>query len=152
MVLTTNHVLDFLNQMNFLTPPTIIADSESKRGISWALVSDASRPTSLEKEGVYIVSFRFDVDSDGPEGAQRYMLSTVFSDGVFGQGNVGVPVETSKYLHGSLNDDGNLTFDGGQVLNAGKIYDVCYTYLQDDRESGPGILGPNARYMKETGN
>ena len=149
MVLTTEHVFDFLNQVNFLTPPTVIADSDGRRGISWALVTDAVPPASLEKEGVRIVSFRLDVDNDGPGGAQRFMLSTVFSDGVFGQGDVSVPVRPDQYLQGSLNDDGNIAFEGGHVLNANKIYDNCYGYLKGDRESGPGILGPDAKYMKE---
>ena len=151
IILTTDHVFDLLNQMNLITPPTQLSGAPGERIVSWMLVPDAIKPASLEQEGIRIVSFRFDVDNDGPEEGQRYMLSTVFSDGVFGQGDVSVPAEPDQYLQGSLNDDGNLTFDGGQVLNAGKIYDACCSYLEGDRESGPGILGPDARYSKDSG-
>ena len=147
MLLTTNHVFDLFNQMNFLTSLTMIDHSGGAKSMRWSLAPDAVQPASLEKEGVRIVSFRLHVDNDGPDGAQRFMLSTVFSDGVFGQGEVSVPISPDQYLRGSLASDGNIAFSGGEVLNAGKIYDVCYGYLRGDRKDGPGILGPNARYV-----
>ena len=152
MILTTDHVFALLNHMNLITTPAQLSGSTGQRLVSWMLAPGAVKPTSFQREGIRIVSFRFDVDNDGPEGAERYMLSTVFSDGVFGQGDVDVPVGSDQYLQGSLSDDGNLTFDGGQRMIAGKIYDACYRYLGGDRRDGPGIWGPDARYIKETGN
>ena len=150
IVFTTDHVFDFLNQMDFLRPPLVIADSEGRRGISWTLVPDAAQLTSLEQEGVRIVSFRCEVDNDDPEGAQRYMLSTVFNDGVFGQGPVEVPVAPEQYYKGSLDKDGNIAFPDGQVLFAENLYEACYGYLDGDRKIGPGIMGPDARYVKDS--
>ena len=37
-------------------------------------------------------------------------------------------------------------------MNVDEIYDMCYRYLSGDRRDGPGIAGPDARYMKENGN
>ena len=150
MLFTTNHVFDFLNQMNFLTSLRMTDDSGGAKVVWWSLAPDAVQPASLEKEGAGIISFRLDVDNDGPDGVQRFMLSVVFSDGVFGQGDVGVPIRPDQYLHGCLNDDGNIAFEGGQVLNASKIYDHCYGYLRGDRRDGPGISGPNARYIHKS--
>ena len=152
MILTTDHVFDLLNQMNLITPPIRLSGSPGERIASWMLAPDAIKPTSLDQEGIRIASFRFDVDNDGPEGSQRYMLSVVFSDGVFGPGEVDVPVGSDKYLQGSLNDDGNLGFDGGQFLNADKIYDACWGYLGGDRRHAPGIMGPDVTYIRETSN
>ena len=149
MILTTDHVFDLLNQMSLITPPIQLSGALGGWIAAWMLVPDAIKPTSLMQEGVHIVSFRFDVDNDGPGGAQRYMLSIVFSDGVFGEGDVGVPVSPDQYLQGSISDDGHLAFDGGHILNANEIYDMCYRYLSGDRRDGPGISGPDARYMKE---
>ena len=150
MILTTDHVFDLLNQMNLIAPPIRLNGPMGQRIVSWMLVSDAVKPTSSEEEQIRMVSARMDVDADGPGGSRRYMVSCVFSDGVFGQGEVEVPVELEQYLGGYIDKDGNITFPGGQVLSAGKLYDACYDYLKGDRKSGPGILGPDTRYMKES--
>lgn len=147
MVLRTDHVFDLLNKMNLITLPTEIP---GQRIISWTLVPDAIEPTSLEAECIRLVSARMDVDADGEQGSRRYMISCVFSDGVFGQGEVEVPVEPEQYLRGYIAKDGNITFATGQVLSAGKLYDACFGYLKCDRKSGPGILGPDTKYMKES--
>ena len=151
MLLTTNHAFDFLNQMNFLTSLTMIDGSGGAKYTRWSLLPDVVQPVSLEKDGVYIISFRLDIDNDGPDGAQRFMLSAVFSDGAFVQSEVSVPIKPDQYLQGSLTNDGNIAFDGGQVLNAGKIYDACFGYLSGDRRDGLGISGPNATYIRGPG-
>ena len=150
MILTTDHVFDLLNQMNLITLPMQFSSPEGKWILSWILAPDAVKPTPSEKEQIRLVSARVDVDVDDPGGLRRYMVSCVFSDGVFGQGEVEVPVEPKQFLEGYIDQDGNVTFPGGQVLCAGKLYDACYGYLKDDRKSGPGMLGPDARYMKES--
>ena len=149
MILTTDHVFDLLNQMNLITPPVLISGSSGQRIASWMLTPDAIKPASLEDEQIRFASVRMDVDTDGEQDSKRYMMSCVFSDGIFGQGTVEVPVEPEQFLKGYVDKDGNINYPGGQVLSAGKIYDICYRYLSGDREDGPGILGPGARYTKE---
>ena len=150
MILTTDHVFDFLNQMNLITLPIQFTVPAGQRIVSWMLVSDADKPTSLKGEQIRLVSARMDADADGPGGSRRYMVSCAFSDGVFGQGEVEVPLEPKQFLGGYIDQDGNITFPGGQILSAGELYDACYGYLKDDRKSGPGILGPDTKYMKES--
>ena len=149
MVLTTDHVFDLLNQMNLITLPIQMNVSAGRRIASWMLMPDAVEPKSSGKGQVRMVSVRMDVDADGPDGSRRYMVSCVFSDGVYGQGEVEVPVEPEQFLGGGIDRDGDITFPGGQVLGAGKLYDACYGYLKDDRKIGPGILGPDVRYTKD---
>ncbi|MYD36209.1 MAG: hypothetical protein F4X20_04165 [Dehalococcoidia bacterium] len=147
ITLATAHVFDFLNQMNLLTLPTNTSDSSGERIVAWALIPGATKPESLESGGIRIVSFRTDVDREGPEGDQRFMLSTAFSDGVFGNGNVVVPITPEQFLGASLNDDGNIVFpDSNEYLDAEKIYAACYGYLAGDRRKGPAIQGPSAQY------
>lgn len=144
MILTTNHVLDFLNQMNHIMPPIPIG----QQMVSWMLVPDAVKPTSLQDEQIRLVSIRMGVDTDGEPGSRRYMISAVFSDGVFGDGEIGFPGETKQYLEGYVDRDGNIVFPVGQYIDASILYDACYGYLQGDRKAGPGISGPITRYMK----
>ena len=134
MILATDHVFDLLNQMNLITLPAQLNGPTERRIVSWMLAPDTIKPTSLEKKGIRIVSFRFDVDNDGLEASQRYMMSIVFSDGVFGQGEVEVPVEPEKFLGGYIDRDGNIAFPGRHVLGAGKLYQACYGYLEGDRK------------------
>ena len=150
MILATDHVFDLLNQMNLITLPAQLNGPTERRIVSWMLAPDTIKPTSLEKKGIRIVSFRFDVDNDGLEASQRYMMSIVFSDGVFGQGEVEVPVEPEKFLGGYIDRDGNIAFPGRHVLGAGKLYQACYGYLEGDRKIGSGILGPDVRYTTDS--
>ncbi|MCY4530441.1 MAG: hypothetical protein OXD46_15605 [Chloroflexi bacterium] len=149
MILTTGHVFDLLNQMSLISPPVLVNSACGQRIASWMLAPDAIKPASLEDEQIRIVSIRTSVDTDGEQGSNRYMISCVFSDGIFGQGQVNVTVEPEQYLKGAVEEDGNIAFGGGQVLDIWKIYEACYGYLSGDRQDGPGIEGPDARYMKE---
>lgn len=148
IVLTTDHVFDLLNQMKFITLPVQIDGLAGGRTVSWLLAPGAVKPSSLDEGQTRIVSYRMDVDRDGEDGSIRYMLSCVFRDGVFGQGQVEVPVNPKQYLEGHINKNGNIAFTGGHVLSADKIYDTCYDYLSGDRKDGPGIAGPDAKYTK----
>ena len=65
MILTTDHVLDFLNQMGFLKPPTFLIVPIGHQIVSWTLLPNAVKPTSLEGEQVRLISGRMDVDTDG---------------------------------------------------------------------------------------
>ena len=148
IVLTTDHVFDLLNQMRLITLPIQIDGPAGGRTVSWLFVPDAVKPSSQDKKQIRIISYRMDVDSDGEDGSMRYMLSCVFRDGVFGQGQVEVPVNPGQYLEGRIDKDGNIAFTGGHVLSADKIYNTCYDYLSGDRKAGPGIAGPDAKYTK----
>lgn len=150
MILSTNHVFDLLNQMGLITLPSQMVGPSGQRLASWMLVPGTVKPPCLKEEQIRIVSSRIEVDTDGGQGSTRYMLSCVFSDGIFGQGPVEVSLEPDQYLKGYVDKDGNITFLDGQVLVAEKIYDACYGYISGDRRDGPGILGPRATYMKET--
>lgn len=150
IVLTTDHVFDLLNQIGFVTLPTQIDGPAGGRTASWLLVPDAVKPSSQDKKQIRIVSYRMDVDCDGEDGSMRYMLSCVFRDGVFGQGQVEVPVSPEQYREGRINEDGNIAFAGGHVISADKIYDVCYDYLNGNRKAGLGIAGPDAQYTKSS--
>ena len=130
MMVTTDHVFDLLNQMNLITLPIQLSGPVGQRILSWVLAPDAAKPTPSEKEQIRLVSARMDVDADGQGSSRRYMVSCVFSDGVFGQGEVEVPLEPKQFLGGYIDQDGNITFPGGQVLRAGKLYDACYGYLE----------------------
>ena len=148
IILTTDHVLDFLNQMGLIKPPTFLNSPNGHRIVSWMLVPDAAKTASLGEEQVRIISARMNVDTDGEQGSRRYMMSCVFSDGVFGEGPVEVPLEPEEYLAGYVDKDGNIAFPGGQALGAEKLYDACYGFLTGDRGEGPGIFGPDAQYTK----
>ena len=148
ITLTTDHVFDLLNQMNLIRLPIQLNGPSGPQIASWMLVPDSVKPTSLDEDHIHLVSARMDVDADGGQGSTRYMLGCVFSDGIFGQGPVEVPVEPEQYLQGYVDKNGNITFPSGQVLDAKKLYDDCYGYLIGDRRNGPGILGPDAKYKK----
>ena len=152
MFLMTDHVLDFLNQMGFFKLPTFLNDPAAGQIVSWRLRPNAIKPASLESAQFRLISARMDVDTDGEEGSKRYMISCVFSDGVFGEGPVEVPVEPELYLEGYVDEDGNVAFPGGQVISAGKLYEACYDYLEGKRGTGPGISGPDVKYIKDSGN
>ena len=148
IVFTTDHVFDLLNQLNLIVGPDPISVSNGQT-CAWRLVPDAAKPTT---SGDYprLISTRLDVDEDGKEGSQRYMVSCIFADGVFGQGVVEVPVSEERYLEGTIDKDGNISFPGGHVLSGGKLYDACYEFLMGDVRDGPGIWGPRARYARES--
>ena len=152
IVLTTDHVLDFLNQMGFFKLPTMTSGPTGHQIVSWTLLPNAVKPASLEGEQVRLISARMDVDTDGEQGSRRYMMSCVFSDGVFGEGLVEVPVEPELYLEGYVDKNGNVAFPSGQVISAGKLYEACYDNLEGKHGSGPGILGPDVKYMQDSGN
>ena len=138
--------------MGFFKLPTILSGPTGHQIVSWMLLPNASKPGSLEGEQIRLISARMDVDTDGEQGSRRYMLSCVFSDGVFGEGIVEVPVEPELYLEGYVDNDGNVAFPGGQVISAEKLYEACYDYLEGKHGSGPGILGPEVKYLKDSGN
>ena len=152
IILTTDHVLDFLNQLGFFKLPTFLNGPTGHQIVSWTLLPNAVKTASLEGEQGRLISARMDVDTDGEQGSRRYMMSCVFSDGVFGEGPVEVPVEPKLFLEGYVDKDGNLAFPSGQVISAGKLYEACYDYLVGKHGSGPGILGPDVKYMKDPGN
>lgn len=149
MLLTTDHVFDLLNQMNLIRLASQVNGPTGQRIASWMLVPDAVKPTSLEEDHIRLASARMDVDADGEQGSTRYMLSCVFSDGIFGQGPVKVPVEPEEYLAGYADKDGNLSFPSGQIIGAWNLYEASYGYLNGDRQRGPGILGPDAKYTRD---
>ena len=149
MLLTTDHVLDFLNHMNLIAGPTPISNPAEGWSCCWNVLPDAMESTMLEEDLPPLISIRMDVDADGEEVSQRQMLSCVFADGVFGQGEVEVPVTEQQYLEGTLDKDGNIGFVDGHVLSARKLYDACQGFLRGDVRDGPGILGPRANYTRD---
>ena len=149
IILTTDHVFDFLNQMNLLTPSIALTDGAELKILSWSLSPSAVKPTSLRDEQIRIVSVRVAVDQDGERESQRYMMSSVFSDGIYGQGPVEAPVEPEEYLQWYIDEDGNIAFPSGPVIDAQELYDNCFDYVRGIRREGPGILGPPARYTND---
>ncbi len=149
IILTTDHVFDFLNQMNMLRIPIVLPNGTNERMILWSLSPIVAKPASIWDQEIRLISLRPVAYEDGEQGLRRYMMSCVFSDGIFGQGEVEVSVEPDEYHQCYINEEGNIAFPCGQVIEAQQMYNKCFDYMNGITTEGPGILGPRARYTKE---
>ena len=84
------HVLDFLNQMGWLTEvPVVVSDAPRVEAVGWHLDRenwDGAVPS--------LVSVRPMLDADADNPAHRYGASIVFEDGIFGCISMLPPAET----------------------------------------------------------
>ena len=88
IILTTDHVFDFLNQMNMLRIPIVLPNGTNERMILWSLSPIVAKPASIRDQEIRLISLRPVAYEDGEQEPRRYMMSCVFSDGIFGQGEV----------------------------------------------------------------
>ena len=151
MVMTFNHVIDFLNQMGALTRMSRISDSGDMAVHFW-------NPTGNEEElGAWapdarIVSVRA---GDGPfDGSLG--VGIAFENGVFGtiaftfESGDAVYSDTTKIPSAEMSPDGKalLIASGNFSVPAPELYMKCLDmWLHPEQsQSGPGMWGPPLRF------
>ena len=148
MIMMTDHVLDLLNQMRMLTGPLAFPNDTGMQVMSWALSPSVSKPTSISDEGIHLISVRVAAYEASAQEPGRYMMSCVFSDGIFGMGPVEVDVGPEEYHQWRLDEKGNIVFPSGPVIHTQDLYDTCFDYARGITKGGPGMMGPPARYKR----
>ena len=122
------HVLDFLNQMDWLTEHhvTILEPLDRPRSSSWKIHADREPAPGLSK----LVSTRPLVMPEAEEPKYRYAVSVAFEDGVFGRipmgpadGIVSEPYKRWEEIR--IDEAGNLRIPGAAPVLATDLYSAC---------------------------
>ena len=154
MVLGMRHVLDFLNQMGFMT--TLPGFLSHGPAASWTLfpgMEEALRSTPAPD----LVSLRVSFDRELQGGSTRHIASVVFENGVF----TNVPIDYAAN-HRSLteridwinetriDENGNLRFPNGAVKDRQALYGEAIDSLlhKGPEAGGVGVPGPAFRFRK----
>ena len=154
MVLGMRHVLDFLNQMGFMTThPGYLSHGPAA---SWSLFPDMEEALR-RAPAPRLVSLRMSFDSERPDGSTWHIASVVFENGVF----VNVPIDYAANfmpLHERIDcinetridQDGNLRFPNGAVKDRQTLYDEAIDSLlhKGPKVEGLGVPGPAFRFRK----
>ena len=134
------HVLDFLNQMRWLTSEMQFifgAPELPVRGFQWENRASAETPTWRPK----LVSFRPLVNPDLEPQFQdyRYGISVVFENGVYGRiaylVNEPGPEKDRLWERMRLTDGGDVAIPGIALLSATQLYEHC---VSGETTKGPG--------------
>ncbi|MYD72361.1 MAG: hypothetical protein F4W89_16700 [Acidobacteria bacterium] len=143
------HVLDFLNQMGWLTEgPILVSGPPDVQAIGWHVNRDdwdGRIPT--------LVSARPMLDTNAENPIYRYGASIVFEDGVHGCVPFVPPSETPEETERmsrlwpamTVTDDGDLVVPGlGVEISAARLY---RSLMKGERQAGP-MWGPAMRFSK----
>ncbi len=143
------HVMDFVNQMGWLTEnPRVDLERPDVRGSWWYVNRDDWNGTVP-----VLASVRPMLDTDAENPTYRYGASIVFEDGVFGCVPLippsQIPEETERWSRlwpaMRMSDDGDLVVPGLDVrVSAGLLYE---NLLKGERRTGP-MWGPAMRFSK----
>ena len=155
MVLGMRHVLDFLNQMGFMTTfPGFLSHGPAAK---WTLFTDMEEV--LRSAPVPdLVSLRMSFDRELQDGSTQHVASVVFENGVF----VSVPIEYAAdhktlreridWLNETcIDQDGNLRFPSGAVKDRQALYGEAIDALlnKGPKLEGVGVPGPAFRFRKD---
>ena len=152
MTLGMHHVLDFLNQMGFMSTMPGFLDDGATAG--WTVFPGmekdfANMPTPK------LVSLRTSFAREQENGSTWHVISVVFENGVF----VNVPVDYAPNGHPlreriewinetRIDEDGNVRFPNGDIKDRDALYrEAVDTLLKKEPKSeGIGIPGPAFRF------
>ena len=150
MQVRLRHVLDFLNQMDWLTadPVHIFDQPGPPRTSRWDILREKPQ------EGVPppLVSIRPLLTPDAEDPRYRYGASIAFEDGVFGRIPMGPlgggsPQLDALWQKMKMDDDGNLKVPGADAVPAGELYGLCLK----PRTRGPGVWSRWVQFRKGEG-
>lgn len=144
MLLSFNHVLDFLNQMDWLDDrPNIVSKSPSLKGSFWRLQERTAGTSGGPQPR--LVSVRPFVGEDGDPEPCRYGAGIAFSDGVFGRLAMGIPFRQASVENDRLWNGLTASGDGLSIVLPGSdirapiasMYEVCLS--GSGKIEGPGL-------------
>ncbi len=155
MVLRMRHVLDFLNQLGFMTSmPGFLNDGASARWIVFpGMVERLAARVAPE-----IVSIRASFDHQDEDGTSWHIISVVFENGVFVDlpapyQDDGSPVREQIELLGktTVDQEGNLRFATGAVKDRESLYweAVDALFGRGPKIEGLGVPGPAFRFRRD---
>ena len=143
MQLSFDHVLDFLNQMDWLVgQPQVIGESPEVKVNFWRI--DEKTVPADESSPPRLVSVRPIVGEDSEPEVLRYGASVAFSDGVFGRFAMGIPFSEASALNDRLwrgltvgSGGYTLVLPGTEICEPStSIYEACLS--KSNRIEGPG--------------
>ena len=155
MVLGIRHVLDFLNQMGFMTTlPGFLSHGPAALWTLFPGMEEALRSTPVPD----LVSLRMSFDLELQDGSTRHIASVVFENGVF----TNVPIdyaanhrlltERIDWINETrIDEDGNLRLPSGAVKNRQALYGEAIDSLLHKGPKaggGVGVPGPAFRFRK----
>ena len=154
MDLGMRHVLDFLNQMGFMT--THLGFLSHGPAAQWSLfpnMEEALRRAPTPRP----VSLRMSFDSEREDGSTWHVASVVFENSIF----VNVPIdyaansmslrERINYINETrIDQDGNLRFPNGEAKDRQILYEEAIDSLlqRGPKIEGLGVPGPAFRFRK----
>ena len=154
MVLGIRHVLDFLNQMGFMTTlPGFLSHGPAALWTLFPGMEEALRSTPVPD----LVSLRMSFDLELQDGSTRHIASVVFENGVF----TNVPIdyaanhrlltERIDWINETrIDEDGNLRLPSGAVKNRQALYGEAIDSLlhKGPKAGGVGVPGPAFSFRK----
>ncbi|MCY4367742.1 MAG: hypothetical protein OXE17_16195 [Chloroflexi bacterium] len=154
ITLGMRHVLDFLNQMGFITKTPGFLDNGA--AASWTIfpwMEDdlASIPAPR------LVSLRIEMDNQWDDGSSWHVASVVFENGVFCHIPIqhpadGTPVPNRIDFIGKtrIDEDGNLRFANGFIKERESLYQEAVAALlgKGTKIEGVGVPGPPFRISR----
>ena len=155
IIIGTRHVLDFLNQMGFLTRTPGFLDDGS--AAAWTIFPGMERELA-KRPAPNLISFRMSIDNQLEDGSSWHVASVVFENGVFAN----IPVyyaddgkslaEHIEFLSESFIDgDGNLVLATGIMKDREILYKEAVIALsgRGHKIEGLGVPGPAFRIRKD---
>ena len=135
------HVLDFLNQMGWISDaPCIIGD----RGVTWL----PSRDTVDLPSDPRIVSVR-PLLFDAEESEYSNAISVVFEDGIHAVVPVvftdATPIADQEWMNMSVDRHGDITISPTHTIRSRKLYPACL----GPKTEGPGVYSPAFRFTRQ---
>ena len=151
MQLNFDHVLDFLNQMDWLVEqPSVIGDSPEVKANCWRLDERPIRSSGNPQPR--LVSVRPIVGENDELEGFRYGASVAFSDGVFGLIAMGIPFGEASGSNDCLWNGLTVGCDGYALILPGtdickpsaSLYEACLS--ESNRIKGPGPWSRPAQF------
>ena len=156
MVLSFDHVLDFLNQMDWLDDrPQTVSDAPSHKANYWRLRKRIAGTSNGPPPR--LVSVRPIVGEDSDPELFRYRASVAFSDGVFGRLAMGIPFREASAENDRLWNGLTASRDGLSIVLPGSgicepsasIYETCL--LGSSKVERPGTWSRPYQIAQRTG-
>ena len=150
MQVRLQHVLDFLNQMGWLTEGAPAISGKPATFSTWHL----DRTGQAEEPSPALVSVRPLVNPEEHVSRYRYEASIVFENGLFGRTPMGPEYDetatqakerTRKWKNMTVNEQGDLHVPGVGTVPAAQLYS---NMLHGERRPAPGIPTPPVQFRE----
>ena len=155
IILEMRHVLDFLNQMGFMTKSPGFLSHGPNAG--WTVFPGMDEDLA-NRSVPRLVSLRASMDQVPDDGSSWHVVSVVFENGVFVDlpvcyGNDGSTIQQRNdfFDKTSIGDDGNLRFANGLVEDRELLYQGAVKALfgKGPKLEGLGVPGPAFRIKRD---